>query len=125
MRLAAAKEIELDIACGTQRLLGPIDDQRYGYGDAGPLEALLRAAGFLEVRSSKLSRTMRFDDGASLVRMNAMALVGMSAAAKAMDSAERQRVLQTIVSDSAPVLQAYTEGSLVFELSTNLAMARG
>jgi hypothetical protein len=108
-----------------QRHLGPIDDQRYGYGDAGPLEALLRDAGFRDVRSRRQTRTMRFEDGESFVRMNSMALVGMSAAGKTMDSAERQRILQAIVSDSAPVLRAYTDASLVFELSTNLAMAGG
>ncbi|MCW5658941.1 MAG: methyltransferase domain-containing protein [Burkholderiaceae bacterium] len=108
-----------------QRHLGPIDDQRYGYGDAGPLEVLLRDAGFRDVRSSRQTRTMRFEDGESFVRMNSMALVGMSAAGKTMDSAERQRILQAIVSDSAPVLRAYTDASLVFELSTNLAMAGG
>jgi ubiquinone/menaquinone biosynthesis C-methylase UbiE len=105
--------------------LGPIADQRYGYGDAGALEGLLRDAGFHDVRSRKLSRTMRFDDGASFVRMNSMALVGMSTAGKTMDGTERQRVLETIVGDSAPVLRAYTEGALVFELSTNLATAAG
>jgi ubiquinone/menaquinone biosynthesis C-methylase UbiE len=104
--------------------LGPITDQRYGYGDVSALEALLRDAGFRDVRSRKLSRTMRFDDGASFVRMNSMALVGMSAAGKSMNDAERHRILETIVTDSAPVLRANTEKCLVFELSTNLATAR-
>jgi ubiquinone/menaquinone biosynthesis C-methylase UbiE len=105
--------------------LGPVADQRYAYGDAGALETLLREAGFRDVRSRKLSRTMRFDDGASFVRMNAMALVGMSAVAKTMNDSERQRILETIVGDSTPVLRAYTRGALVFELSTNLATAAG
>lgn len=104
--------------------LGPITDQRYGYGDVSALEALLRDAGFRDVRSRKLSRTMRFDDGASFVRMNSMALVGMSAAGNSMNDAERHRILETIVTDSAPVLRANTEKCLVFELSTNLATAR-
>jgi ubiquinone/menaquinone biosynthesis C-methylase UbiE len=104
--------------------LGPITDQRYGYGDVSALEALLRDAGFRDVRSRKLSCTMRFDDGASFVRMNSMALVGMSAAGKSMNDAERHRILETIVTDSAPVLRANTEKCLVFELSTNLATAR-
>jgi ubiquinone/menaquinone biosynthesis C-methylase UbiE len=104
--------------------LGPIADQRYGYGDANALEALLRDAGFRDVRSRQLTRTMRFDDGASFVRMNAMALVGMSAAGKSMNDTERERILETIVTDSAPVLRAYTEACLIFELGTNLATAR-
>jgi hypothetical protein len=74
----------------------------------------------------KLSRTMRFDDGTSFVRLNSMALVGMSDRAKAMSDAERQRMVETIVSDSAEVLRAHTrEGTLVFELGTNFATARG
>jgi ubiquinone/menaquinone biosynthesis C-methylase UbiE len=106
--------------------LGPIADERYGYGDAGALDALLRDAGFEEVRLQKLSRSMRFDDGAVFVRMNSMALVGMSVRGKAMSDAERKRTLEAIVRDSAQVLRAHTsEGALVCELSTNFATARG
>lgn len=55
-----------------------------------------------------------------------MALVGMSSLAKEMGDQERKRVLEAIVSESAPVLQPYTIGSgLAFELSTNLATAKG
>ena len=106
--------------------LGNIADQRYSFGDPVPLEALLRDAGFHEVRSRIVSRIIRFEDGASFVRMNSMALVGMSAAAKAMHDEERQRVLEAIARESEPVLQSYSNGSgLAFELSTNLATARG
>lgn len=42
-----------------ERHLGPVADQRYRYGEAGSLEALLRDAGFSEVRSKKISRTIR------------------------------------------------------------------
>jgi hypothetical protein len=55
-----------------------------------------------------------------------MAFVGMSAASKGMDEQERKRVVDAIVSESAPVLQRYTDGSgLAFGLSTNLAIAEG
>jgi hypothetical protein len=55
-----------------------------------------------------------------------MALVGMSAAGKAMDDQERKRVADTITGESAPVLSSYSDGSgLAFELTTNLATARG
>jgi ubiquinone/menaquinone biosynthesis C-methylase UbiE len=108
-----------------ERHLGPIADQRYGFGDAAPLEALLRDAGFREVRSRKVSRTIRFENGASFVRMNSMAFVGMSAAGKALSDQERARTLDTIVSESAPVLARHSnEAGLAFELSTNLATAR-
>jgi hypothetical protein len=108
-----------------ERRLGSIADQRYGFGDAGPLETLLRDAGFHDVRSRIVSCTIRFEDGASFVRMNSMALIGMSAGAKALHNEERKRVLETLARESEPVLQSYSDGSgLAFELSTNLARAR-
>jgi ubiquinone/menaquinone biosynthesis C-methylase UbiE len=109
-----------------ERHLGAISDQRYGFGDAAPLETLLRDAGFNEVRSKVLSRTIRFEDGAPFLRLNAMALVGMSAAGKSMRDVERERVVGTIVDESTPVQQSYMDGStLAFELRTNLATAVG
>ena len=109
-----------------ERRLGPIADLRHSFGDEGSLEELLRTAGFRDVRSRVMSRIIRFDDGAPLLSMNTMALVGMSAAGKAMSDEERKRVVEDIVSQSWPVLQPYTDGSgIAFELSANLAMARG
>jgi ubiquinone/menaquinone biosynthesis C-methylase UbiE len=109
-----------------ERRVGAIADQRYSHGDAALLEALLREAGFREVGVTTMSRTIRFDDGEPFVRLNAMALVGMSAAGKAMSDEERKRVVKEIVGESAPVLRSYVDGSqLVFDLSTNLATANG
>jgi ubiquinone/menaquinone biosynthesis C-methylase UbiE len=109
-----------------ERHLGTIADQRYGFGDGASLEALLHDAGFLEVHRRIVSRAIRFTDGASFVRMNSMAFVGMSANGKAMTDQERKQVVDAIVSDSAPVLEQYTDASgLAFNLSTNLATARG
>jgi ubiquinone/menaquinone biosynthesis C-methylase UbiE len=109
-----------------ERRLGAVADQRYSFGDAVTLEALLRDAGFDDVRSKILSRTIRLDGDVPYLRMNTMALVGMSAAGKAMTDEERQRSVEAIVTESAPVLQSFRDGSgLAFELSTNLATARG
>jgi ubiquinone/menaquinone biosynthesis C-methylase UbiE len=109
-----------------ERHLGPIVDQRYGFGDAGALELLLRNAGFHDVRSRTVSRIIRFQDGAPFLRLNAMAFVGMGTASKGMDEQERKQVLDAIVSESEPVLQRYTDASgLSFGLSTNLATATG
>ncbi len=106
--------------------LGPVADQRYGYGEAGPIESLLRNAGFGEVRTKTISRTIRFEEDEPFVRLNAMALVGMSAAGKSMDDQQRKRVIEVIVNDRARVAESYSEGpGLAFELSTNLATARG
>jgi ubiquinone/menaquinone biosynthesis C-methylase UbiE len=109
-----------------ERHLGAISDQRYGFGDAAPLKTLLLDAGFNEVQSKVLTRTIRFEDGASFLRLNAMALVGMSAAGKAMSDQERKNFVERIVDDSASVQQSYMDGSvLAFELRTNLALAKG
>lgn len=109
-----------------ERHLGAIADQRYSFGTADPLEALLRDAGFREVQSRRLSRTIRFKDGTSFLAMNAMAFVGMSAAGKAMSDDERKAVVEAITHDSEPVLKSYSDASgLAFELTTNFAAARG
>ena len=89
-------------------------------------EALLCDAGFREVQSKRLSRTIRFKDGASFLPMNAMAFVSMSAAGKTMSDDKRKAVVEAITYDSEPVLQSYSDASgLAFELVTNFATARG
>jgi hypothetical protein len=109
-----------------ERHLGAIADQRHSFGDVAPLEALLRDAGLREVRSMTISRIMRFEANTWLLRGNAMALVGMSATGESMDEQERKKVVEAIVSESEPVRERYTNGSeIAFELSTNLATARG
>ena len=108
-----------------ERRLGPIDDQRYSFGNAALLEALLRDTGFHDVRSTTVTRTIRFEDGASFLRLNTMALVGMSAAGKEMSDQERKQAVEAIVNESGPVLQSFSdETGLAFELSTNLGTAR-
>jgi ubiquinone/menaquinone biosynthesis C-methylase UbiE len=109
-----------------ERRLGEIVDQRYSLGDAALLERLLRDAGFRDVRSRTISRIIRFEADAWLPIGNAMALVGMSAAGKGMSEKQRSEMVDAIVSDSAPVLQSYAdESGFAFELTTNLATARG
>jgi hypothetical protein len=109
-----------------ERHLGAIADQRHSFGDAVPLESVLRDAGLHEVRSWTISRIMHFEANTWLLRGNAMALVGMSAAGKTMNEQERKRVVEVIVSESEGVRKRYTDGSeIAFELSTNLATARG
>ncbi len=109
-----------------ERHLGAIADQRHSFGDAARLEALLVDARFKDVRSRTVSRTIRFDADAPFPRMNAMALVGMSATGKGMVDDERKRMVEAIVNDSAPVIHSYRDGaSISFALSTNLATASG
>jgi ubiquinone/menaquinone biosynthesis C-methylase UbiE len=109
-----------------ERHVGPVVDQRYSFGDAGPLEALLRDAGFGEVQSKKKSRTIHFKESEPFLQLNAMALVGMSAAGKMMDGQQRKSVVEAIVNDSTTVARAFGDGSeLAFEISANLATAKG
>lgn len=109
-----------------ERRLGPIVDHRHSMGDGGEIAALLRDAGFEDVRVETKAGTTRFADGRVFVRMNAMALVGMSGAAASMDENERAEALETIVGESAGILPAYDDGGeLAFEMRSNVATARG
>jgi ubiquinone/menaquinone biosynthesis C-methylase UbiE len=109
-----------------ERHVGAVFDQRYSFGDATALEKLLADAGFHDVRLETMSRTTRLPDAAVFVRMNAMAIVGMSAASAAMGDEERARVVGVIANESAKVLPRYAVGEgLAFEMSTNMATARG
>ena len=107
-----------------ERHLGPIVDRRHHFGDPAALEAVLRDAGFREIRTRPVSRTIRFADGATFVRLNTMALVGMSSGAKALSEDERARLTAAIIGDSAGVLDRYTASNeLLFDISTNIAIA--
>jgi ubiquinone/menaquinone biosynthesis C-methylase UbiE len=107
-----------------ERHVGAVVDRRHGFGDATSLERLLADAGFRDVRVETISRTTRVADPAVFARMNAMALVGMSAAAGVMDDAKRAEVAAVIADDSRQVLTPYTDGEeLVFEIGSNVALA--
>ena len=109
-----------------ERHAGEIHDQRHSFGDAGALEALLAGAGFRDGRIETISRVVRFADASVFVRMNAMAMVGMSAASAAMDDSRRAEVVERIIQDSSEVVAPFAEGAgLAFELSSNVAIAAG
>jgi hypothetical protein len=58
-------------------------------------------------------------------RLNAMAVVGMSAAAKTLDDEQRAQAIARITADSLGALQPYVEGDdLVFDIGSNVAVAR-
>ena len=106
--------------------LGPIADQRFSFGDGLALESLLRGAGFDHVRSTHISRTIRFEDVTPFLQLNAMALVGMSAGGMALGDQERKNLTETIANESVAVAQTYGDGrGVAFEATTNLATARG
>jgi ubiquinone/menaquinone biosynthesis C-methylase UbiE len=108
-----------------ERHLGPIRDSRHAFGEPEGVEALLREAGFREIRSNTVARTIRFSNGPVFVRLNAMAMAGMSAAAKDMAPQDRERVVDEIVRDSAEVVRQNSDQSgFAYEIRTNVATAR-
>ncbi|HET8648583.1 MAG TPA: class I SAM-dependent methyltransferase, partial [Gemmatimonadales bacterium] len=108
-----------------ERRLGPITDRRHVFGEAGPIEQLLRGAGFHDVHSSQTTRTVHFADGATFVRLNAWALVGMSEGGRELSEDERTRQLESIVADSAELLRANSdESGLNYDIGACVAVGR-
>lgn len=115
----------LELRRVAERHVGAISDRRHSLGDAGTLEWLLRDAGFTEVRSKQESRTIRFADGSVFVRLNAMALIGMSAASRDMSDGERARVAAAIERESSAVVRRNTdEAGFAYDIGTNVVTAR-
>jgi ubiquinone/menaquinone biosynthesis C-methylase UbiE len=107
-----------------ERYLGSIADRRHSLHNEDELANTLRAGGFEDVRVSKVHRWVRFADGAVFVRMNAMALIGMSANGKDMTDVERDRAMSAIMAESQDVLRSQSDGpGLAYELGTNIAIA--
>ena len=108
-----------------EKHVGVINDRRHSLGDPGPLEAALRGAGFHDVRSQRLERTIRFSDGSTFVRLNAMALVSMSAPSTPLGDDERERLVAAIALDSADLVRRHTDqAGFAFEIGTNVTLAR-
>ena len=58
------------------------------------------------------------------VRLNAMALIGMSPASSAMGDEDRQRIVAAVMRDSSDLMQRHTDNKgFGFELSANVAVA--
>jgi SAM-dependent methyltransferase len=101
---------------------GPIRDRRHGFGEVGPLEALLREAGFTAVRSQTARRSIQFPDGASFIRLNAMALVSMGPLAKELTDTAREALVADITRDSRDVLHAHTTAQgFVYDIAATIA----
>jgi ubiquinone/menaquinone biosynthesis C-methylase UbiE len=106
-----------------ERHLGPIRDQRYAFGDASALSELLTGAGFADVRVETQRLVSRFNDGAEFVRMNTMALIGMSGSK--LGDTERDNLLETIAAESMRAVRPFLDGdALVCEMRSHIAVAR-
>lgn len=115
-----------DLQQVAERQLGPVEDARYGFGDAAALGALLEGAGLHDVGVEAVTKRLRFADGMVFARLNAMALVGMSAAGKTMSAEARMAAVDAIAAASADVVRAYSgPDGFVYDITSNVATARG
>jgi ubiquinone/menaquinone biosynthesis C-methylase UbiE len=104
--------------------VGAIADRRHSLGDTGPLEAVLKEAGFKGVRAKSYSRTISFENGSAFLRLNAMALVSMSDA-RTDSEEERQKRVDAIVRASEQRFRGRMKsGALAYELGTNVVLAK-
>src|SRR5690606_12342826 len=107
-----------------ERHAGPVSDRRHSLSTGAELEGLLRDAGFRDVRCRLEERTLRFGDGMVFARLNAMALVSMSARGKELDEQARARLVDAIVQDSEDVTRANSDQQgLAYRLTCNVATA--
>ena len=107
-----------------ERLLGSFVDQRFARGAEGEIVRLLRDAGFAEVRSREVVKKVRFEEPATFARLNAMALVGMSGAAKRLGEADRHAAVEEIAERSLDVFGGYAEGeAIAFDTAANVVTA--
>jgi len=106
--------------------LGTFVDQRHSFGDPDAIRPLLAEAGFGMIRVETVTHTIRMSDGAAIfARLNTMAIVAMSAAAKIMTDEQRAQAVAAITNDSVVAMQRYLDGNdLVWDLGTNIATAR-
>jgi ubiquinone/menaquinone biosynthesis C-methylase UbiE len=114
-----------DLHAVAERHLGPVIDVRHSFGDPDAFPPLLAAGGFSDVRVETLSEIVRGIDAPTYARLNAMAIVGMSADAKARSDDRRAELIDRVAADSLGVLERYTlDGVFQFTLAANLATAR-
>jgi len=108
-----------------ERHIGAIPDSRHSFGNRDALQALLVDAGFRDVRVDTFSHDVRFSDGALYARLNAMAVIGMTAKGKTMNEAERAELAGRIAAESQDAIGRFTSnGAFRLPLGTNIAIAR-
>src|SRR5262245_6411609 len=114
-----------DLNAVAERHVGPILDSRHSLGDGHALKQLLVDAGFSDVTVGTVTHDVQFADGPLFARLNAMAVIGMSAKGKGMSEPERGELAGHIASESREVIAKATKnGTYSLRLSTNLATAR-
>ena len=105
--------------------LGEVSDQRFAFGDIDAVKAIMTGASFHDVRGEVVSQRVAIREGAVFVRMNTMALIGMSPKAAERSDEERMRLVETITNASLDAAEPYIrDGTLECEMSTALVTAR-
>lgn len=105
-----------------EKYLGPIEDKRFSLGDPSALESLLRDAGFNSIHVATIERALRFPDSSGFLRLNTIAFLGMTDAAKAMTDQRRTQVIDTILAASIAAARPYTSTyGLCFPMKTCIA----
>lgn len=105
-----------------EKHLGPIDDKRFSLGDSSALQSLLRDAGLNDIHVTSIERGLRFPDSSSFLRLNTIAFLGMTDAAKEMTDQRRTQVVDTILAASIAAARPYTSTyGLSFPMKTHIA----
>jgi ubiquinone/menaquinone biosynthesis C-methylase UbiE len=104
--------------------IGTVQDSRHSFGSPDALVAVLRGAGFRDVRVESVSYDVRFPDGLLFARLNAMAVIGMSEKGKGLGEPERADLAGRIAVESQDLVARHTrDGAFVLPLAMNLAIA--
>jgi ubiquinone/menaquinone biosynthesis C-methylase UbiE len=107
-----------------EQRVGPIVDRRHSFPDAGELERLLLGASFADVRVTAVTKTIRFAHGPTFVFLNAMALVGMSAASQELSEESRVDMVKQIVANSQRVVDEHGgPAGLAYDIGANVVTA--
>ncbi len=108
-----------------ERLVGPIADSRYSFGDPEALRALLADNGFRDVVVDTFTHDVRFADGKVFATLNAMAVIGMTEKGKTLSEGQRGELAGRITAESLEVISRNTKnGELVLPLSSSIATAK-
>lgn len=107
-----------------ERHLGPIQDPRHSVSAKDPVVELFVNSGFEGVECEVHSLNVTFPSAGPLLKMNTMALIGMSASGREMGDEKRVEVAAKIEAESQPVAERFmVGGELVFETRSIIVIA--
>jgi ubiquinone/menaquinone biosynthesis C-methylase UbiE len=123
-RSLAENALFADILVVAERIVGRIEDTRYGFTDPDALARLFVDAGFRDVQADQVSLTAHFrGNPIGLARLNAIAVVAMSEA-RARPLTERAELVSAIAAASVNEVRWRFDGD-AFSFSTSANVAIG